>query len=475
MAYGFTPKYVEQISPDGLTPQQFLALCVETAERMQWDVRYKSNGGIVAYTGKRLFRFSFKVTVIIEDGLATLKSESTGGELYDMGRNKKTIHAFTDSMNSVRAILTPAMLDERYAEFAPNLVPPEKDILMNPSLDKSRGGVLSLFVPREGYFITPVIIDVNIAVFILMVISGAGFLQPDSTSLIAWGANYTPLTLGGQWWRLITSTFVHVGILHILFNMYAFLYIGMLLEPLLGKVKFAVAYLLTGIFASLASLWWHDITVSAGASGAIFGMYGVFLAMLTTNFIEKTQRKPLLTSIGIFVFYNLAYGARGNIDNAAHIGGLISGIVIGYLYYFALRKPASVQLNNGILALVIVACIATSIVIYRKIPKDIVVYEAKMKSFSDHEKAALDFFKLQGNATKDDSLTAIKVTGINNWQEDIKIVNEIKQLNIPAKLKDQADVLLNYCNDRVASYELIYKAVNEETGMYNDSIIYYNG
>ena len=103
MAYGFTPKYVEQISLDGLTPQQFMALCVETAERLQWEIRYKSNAGIIAYTGKSLFRFSFKVTVIIEEGLATLKSESTGGELNDMGRNKKTLLAFTDSMNSVKA------------------------------------------------------------------------------------------------------------------------------------------------------------------------------------------------------------------------------------------------------------------------------------------------------------------------------------------------------------------------------------
>jgi membrane associated rhomboid family serine protease len=474
MAFGFTPKHIEQISLDGLTPQQFLALCVKTAERMQWDIRYKSNAGLVTYTDKGLFRNRFKVTVLIEDGLATLKSESTGSEMYDMGRNKKTILAFADSMKSVKAVVTPAMLDAKYGELAPGLTPPEEDFLINPSLDKSKGSIWSLFVPRQGFFITPLTIDINIAVFLLMVMSGAGFMAPDNTSLIAWGANYTPLTLGGQWWRLITNTFVHVGIMHLLFNMYAFMYIGMLLEPLLGKLKFAIAYVLTGILASLASLWWHDIVVSAGASGAIFGMYGVFLAMLTTNFIEKSQRRPLLTSIGIFVFYNLAYGAKGNIDNAAHVGGLISGIVIGYLYYFALRKSASVQLSNRILAFVIVICLTASVVFYKKIPNDIAVYEQKMKSFSEHERAALDFFKLPFNATKEDSLTAIRVTGINNWREDIKIVNEVKRLHIPARLRDQADILMNYCNDRVASYELIYKAVDENSGLYNDSINYYN-
>jgi rhomboid protease GluP len=474
MAFGFTPKYVELISLDGLTPQQFLALCMETADRMQWSVSYKSNAGFVAYTGKTLFRFSFKVTIIIEEGLATLTSESTGTEMYDMGRNKKTLLAFIDSMNSVKAINTPAMLDARYAELSPTLPPPEEDVLINPAPGGKFGGMLSIFIPRGGYFITPVIININIAVFILMIVSGVSIMAPGTTSLVAWGANYTPLTLGGQWWRLITNTFVHIGILHLLFNMYAFMFIGMLLEPLLGKLKFALAYLFTGILASLCSLWWHDITISAGASGAIFGMYGVFLAMLTTNFIEKNRRKALLTSIGLFVVYNLAYGTKGNIDNAAHIGGLLSGIGIGYLYYFALRKSAAVKLNYGIVALVTLVCITASAAIYKKIPNDIVKYQAKMKSFSEHEQSALAFFKLRYDATKEDSLTALTKTGIANWQEDIKIIHEINQLHIPARLKDQAGVLTNYCNYRIATYELLYKRTRENSEQYDDSINYYS-
>ena len=297
MAFGFTPKYMEQISLDGLTPQQFLALCIETVERMQWSVDYTSNAGIVAHTGKGMFSANFKLTVTIDEGIASLQSESTGSELFDMGRNKKTVLAFIGTLESLKAVLTPNALEERYAALAPGLPAPENDFLINPDLAKAKGGVFSLLVPRQGYFITPIIMDINIAIFLLMVISGAGFMKPDNSSLVAWGANYTPLTLGDQWWRLITSTFVHVGIMHLLLNMYALVYVGLLLEPILGREKFAVVYLLTGIIASLTSLGWHDITLSAGASGAIFGMYGVFLAMLTTNLIEKSKRKPLLTSM----------------------------------------------------------------------------------------------------------------------------------------------------------------------------------
>ena len=151
-------------------------------------------------------------------------------------------------------------------------------------------------------------------------------------------------------------------------NMYALLYIGVLLEPYLDKTKFLVAYLLTGVTASIASLWWHNLTVSAGASGSIFGMYGLFLAMLTTNHIEKNVRKSLLTSIIFFVLYNLLNGFKGGIDNAAHIGGLLGGIVIGYAFYPSIKTPSSSKLTYSAIALVSAIVILTSSLIYLNIP-----------------------------------------------------------------------------------------------------------
>src|SRR5678809_608301 len=101
--------------------------------------------------------------------------------------------------------------------------------------------------------------------------------------------------------------------------------------------KYIIAYLATGIFASLASLWWHSEGInSAGASGAIFGLYGVFLALLFTNLIPKQVRSALLQSIGIFVVFNIVYGMRSGIDNAAHIGGLLTGMLIGFIFYLEL-------------------------------------------------------------------------------------------------------------------------------------------
>jgi rhomboid protease GluP len=98
------------------------------------------------------------------------------------------------------------------------------------------------------------------------------------------------------------------------------------------------AFLATGVASSLTSLWWHDVTISAGASGAIFGLYGVFLALLRTNLLEKSMRGGLFISIFLFVAVNLIGGMKYQVDNAAHIGGLISGIIMGYADVPGLNK-----------------------------------------------------------------------------------------------------------------------------------------
>src|SRR6185369_7121394 len=111
--------------------------------------------------------------------------------------------------------------------------------LASPYQSKGRfKSFFSLFIPVEGYWITPMLINLNIAIFILMAASGVSVFSPDGQSMINWGANFRPVTLEGQAWRLFTCCFIHIGIIHLLMNMYALAYIGVLLEAQLGKVRF---------------------------------------------------------------------------------------------------------------------------------------------------------------------------------------------------------------------------------------------
>jgi rhomboid protease GluP len=360
------------------------------------------------------------------------------------------------------------------AELDPVFTSEEQDELaLPPATTKDNiKAFFGFFIPRDGYFITPIIIDINIIVFIVMFLSGVGILEPSTEALLAWGANFRILTLGGQWWRLLTNVFLHIGILHLLLNMYALLYIGILLEPFLGRIRFIVAYLLTGILASLTSIYWHPITISAGASGAIFGMYGVFLAMLTTNFIDKAARKALLVSIGVFVFFNLANGMKAGIDNAAHIGGLVSGLIIGYCYYPSLKKPLNLNFKYITIGVLLIAFLISSIVIYKNIPDDITKYDPKMKAFAKYEALAVDVLNLPEQTPKDQLIAALD-NGINNWYQCLKIVNELSKLNLPIELRARETELRKYCQLRIKSYKLLSKAVSEDTTKYNDSVQIY--
>lgn len=206
--------------------------------------------------------------------------------------------------------------------------------------------MLYFFIPKEGFYITPILININLLVFIVMIIAGFGFVSFKGEDLLNWGANYRPATTDGQWWRLLTNTFMHGGLMHILANMYGLLFVGIFLEPLLGKTKYLFIYLTTGILASVASIWWYDATVSVGASGAIFGLYGFFLATLLLKVFPPDFGKAFLTSTLVFVGFNLLMGFTGGIDNAAHIGGLVSGFIIGLVMSRQLKQQVEVTTEN---------------------------------------------------------------------------------------------------------------------------------
>lgn len=211
------------------------------------------------------------------------------------------------------------------------------DIDLKEQQTKERENTLlwakGLFSYKSGLKATRLLIGLNLLIFIIMVCSGLGFISFSGEELLKWGANYRPLVAEGQYWRLFTCMFLHGGLMHVLFNMYGLFFVGIFLEPLIGSKKYIFAYIITGLLSSLASVWWHPATVSVGASGAIFGMYGVFFALLTLNFFPAQSKRVFLINTGVFIIYNLLYGLAGGIDNAAHIGGLLSGLLLGYAMY----------------------------------------------------------------------------------------------------------------------------------------------
>ncbi|HTZ74090.1 MAG TPA: rhomboid family intramembrane serine protease [Candidatus Aquilonibacter sp.] len=217
----------------------------------------------------------------------------------------------------------------------------EAALLSGPST-AAAPGVASHSLPMP--VVTFVIMATNIAVYLAMGLSGASWTEPSVIDAIRWGADFGPLTLGGQWWRLFTSTFVHFGIVHIALNMWCLFGLGQSLEYLMGRKAFAASYVVTGIAASTVSLWWRPWSVSAGASGAIFGIAGAFAAYVYLKRIGPVPHAVGRTgkSLAVFIVYNLVRGAAaGGVDNSAHVGGLLAGIILGVIVPPLIRVRAS--------------------------------------------------------------------------------------------------------------------------------------
>jgi rhomboid protease GluP len=184
------------------------------------------------------------------------------------------------------------------------------------------------------------IIITNLAVYLFLGYQGVDLVSPSTFDLIKWGGNLGPYALTGDKYRLFTSMFLHGGIVHLLMNMYLLFQIGFLSEAVWGKVRFIFIYILTGLFGSLASAYWYSLqslnnptapipTVSIGASGAVLGISG---ALLVHAFIEKEKALIDLKIIAQVVLLNIGFGFMNQgVDNACHLGGAISGIVIGSL------------------------------------------------------------------------------------------------------------------------------------------------
>jgi len=189
---------------------------------------------------------------------------------------------------------------------------------------------LQRLIPRV--LVTPAIITGCVVVFLLMAIEGDGLVTVDTKAAIDWGANYVPLTSGGQWWRLVTSLFLHFGVLHLLFNMWVLSDVGRLVERLVGHTGIAMGYLISGFVGSVTSLLWHDATVSAGASGAVFGVFGMLLGFMVfqRNSVPIQIAKEHRSQALAFVAFNVLFGfSIPWIDQAAHLGGFAAGFLCG--------------------------------------------------------------------------------------------------------------------------------------------------
>jgi len=209
--------------------------------------------------------------------------------------------------------------------------------------------------------LTQVLFGVNIAVFLATALASGSAINISGEVNFHYGANFGPYTLSGEWWRLLTYMFLHGGAMHIFFNMWCLWDLGRLCESLYGRWTFAGIYLITGVSGGLASIAWNPRVLSVGASGAIFGLAGALIASfyLGEFSLPRAAISGTLRSLVIFAVFNLGFGQLfGGIDNACHIGGLVSGLVLGALIARLAPQPDAPLRRATVVGVVVLGLLA---------------------------------------------------------------------------------------------------------------------
>lgn len=195
--------------------------------------------------------------------------------------------------------------------------------------------------------LTFILIALNVIAYLVVALQGGNFLQPGGRELVKLGANFAPFTVGHlEIWRLLTSMFLHGSLMHLAINMYSLYSVGTMVEFLCGRKKYLAIYLICGLIGSVASVGANLLRtrpgISIGASGAVFGIYGFFLLLmwLRKDLVHPSARRQILQSGAIFIGINLFLGFMSpGIDNAAHIGGLVSGLLASLILAPGIRIP----------------------------------------------------------------------------------------------------------------------------------------
>jgi rhomboid protease GluP len=198
--------------------------------------------------------------------------------------------------------------------------------------------MLEFLDPRGPNKATAILLLLNIAVFVIMIFAGLNIVSPSPKELLEIGGNRRFEVMNGEYWRLFTSIFIHGGLMHLFMNLYGLGLGASLLEGILGRTQLVISFIVCGILASIASIYWHENTVSVGASGAIFGLYGLVLAFTVFKIYPTHMRGMTWMLLGLYAGVSLLFGFSGGIDNAAHFGGLISGFILGGILILTQRE-----------------------------------------------------------------------------------------------------------------------------------------
>lgn len=462
---GFPPRYSTSCVLENRSPAEQLVILWLALEKTGWNISEISPDRLIAFTHFSLRSWNEQVSITPGPENIRLNSVSTGAQIFDFGRNRQNIRRLQQAITAVNTEYDHEQLGAIYAERQHLVGSKTGTVQLTPA----RQGFLSIFKPARGYFITPILILLNILIYMVLtnkwLFAGGTWWAADVAVLEQAGANFKPLTLFGQPWRLITAGFLHADVLHLFFNMYGIMIGGSYLEPLLGKWRFLAVYLLCLLAASMASLWWYDITPTLGASGVVFGLFGFIFALLLHRLIEPHERRALLISIGIYLAFSLSsIFFQTNFDHGAHIGGLLMGLLMGQLLIKGLPSPAT--LRNTLPATALAAALLA--ILYFMLPRDVNVYIRKLQQLDENFILSYGVYNSRTEAEKEKWL---KNYSMYYMDENLRIMDEIDRLSLGMDSRKRNVLLRRLVLTQKKVFDYNYRTLAEGKNSYDQQIL----
>jgi len=479
MNFGISPNRIVTVPLGDYNSDYYLTLLYQAMLNLGWDIGYFDHDGIIAYTKISWESYSEEVSARVKDNNIIIKSECVGYQawFFDYGKNKKNLDLLFGEIEYAEFHLQNNL--EQTTQALMNEVP-EKQFLSldDPPMDgkEQLRGFFSPFVPRKKYFITPLLLILNTAIFILtfftldiLLKDSHGQIKLDAAETVfdklymLFGANNRAQVLHGQVWRLVTSTFLHLSWLHLIFNMIPLVYVGSLIECKLGKWNYLLMYLYTGIIASMASVIWTSASISAGASGAIFGLFGILLALVSTDFYERSARKALLISTVIVVAYNILPLAKG-VDHAAHFGGLLSGYLFGWMAYLGLShknlfiKKWGIALAGAVFVCAFVSCGMLFSHQYQTKEFAALIQKAEKMELEINS----EFYNNIDSVTRQKKLEMLEQLALPEVKDLKKTGDKLKRLVLPSKQRKAAEVMAKLIDLECQLYHQVYLEFKDE-------------
>lgn len=307
---------------------------------------------------------------------------------------------------------------------------------------------------------TYILIAMNVAVFIIMELTGNS--TTNTYDLLDWGANFIPFTFKYEWWRLISSAFLHIGIWHLIINMYSLYVIGRDLEVHVGSTFFLIIYILSALFAGLFSGYFNLYVVSAGASGAIFGLYGFDFVQIIVRHRGDLQRvKRVAINFVIYLIIITTIGTQANFDNAGHYGGLTAGVLLSIVF---ISQGAVISKFR----LITIGVIGSFLVFtfYTVMPRSKVEYFDAFQTFIKTDE--LTNQHINGDHSSDSVMVDQLIASSALWDTLGWRLDSI--VDLPEELSSDTIILKQYLRLKQDEISHVVKSIREESFIYYDSI-----